>query len=124
MTHYTRNIMVTKYIIGYVTSFVLTTFSFGIVWLATNQEIGLQTTHIVGIVLLCALLQLLIQLFLFLHLGDEKGPRWNVYSFLFMTLVVVIVIAGSLWIMAHLNYRMMSPDMLQKQIDKAGTSGF
>lgn len=116
--------MVTKYIIGYVASFVLTTFSFGIVWLATNQEIGLKTVHIVGIVLLCALLQLLIQLFLFLHLGDEKGPRWNVYSFLFMTLVVIIVVAGSLWIMAHLNYRMMSPDMLQKQIDKAGTSGF
>lgn len=124
MSHYTRTSIITKYVIGYIASLLLTTFSFGLIWFATTQEIGLQTIHIAGIVFISAILQLLIQLFLFLHLGEEKRPRWNLYTFLFMSLVVIIVVVGSLWIMANLNYRMMSPETLQHHINKTRSSGF
>jgi cytochrome o ubiquinol oxidase subunit IV len=124
MTHYTHATIVTKYIIGYTTSFLLTSVSFGTVWLTITQDVPLQTWQIIAIVFTFAVIQLFIQLILFLHLGEEKKPRWNLFSFLFMSLVVIIVVVGSLWIMANLNYRMMSPDTLEKQIDKASTSGF
>jgi cytochrome o ubiquinol oxidase operon protein cyoD len=59
-----------------------------------------------------AVIQLVVQLVFFLHLGrGGSRSRWNLLVFLFMLIVVIIVVAGSLWIMANLNYRMqfMSP---------------
>jgi cytochrome o ubiquinol oxidase operon protein cyoD len=56
-----------------------------------------------------AFLQLIAQLFFFLHLGHERKPRWYGFVFIFSTAVVAIVIGGSLWIMNNLNYNMMSP---------------
>jgi cytochrome o ubiquinol oxidase operon protein cyoD len=52
-------------------------------------------------------LQTFVQLVCFLHLGVEEKPRWNLAMFLFMLLVVVVVIGGSLWIITNLDYRMM-----------------
>lgn len=49
----------------------------------------------------------LVQLVFFLHLGVESKPRWNMITFLFMVLVIVVVIGGSLWIMQNLNYNVM-----------------
>lgn len=54
-----------------------------------------------------ALLQAIVQLLLFLHVGDEPKPYWNLMVFLFMLLVVVILVFGSLWIMYNLDYRTM-----------------
>jgi cytochrome o ubiquinol oxidase operon protein cyoD len=51
-----------------------------------------------------AISQLLVQLLFFLHLGHEAKPRWNLTAFLFATMVVVIVVFGSLWIMKNLSY--------------------
>ncbi len=51
-----------------------------------------------------ALVQLVVQLVFFLHLGQESKPRWNLMAFLFMSMVVVIVVSGSLWIISNLNY--------------------
>lgn len=53
-----------------------------------------------------------VQLRLFLHLGEEANPKWNLLSFLFMALVVLIIVGGSMWIMAHLEERVMTmPEM-------------
>ncbi len=46
-------------------------------------------------------------LFLFLGLGQETKPHWNLWIFLFMSLVCAIVVVGSIWIMNHLNYNLM-----------------
>ena len=54
-----------------------------------------------------ALLQAVVQLLFFLHLGLESKPHWNTISFFFMVLVAVILIGGSLWIVQNLNYNMM-----------------
>ena len=54
-----------------------------------------------------ALIQAVIQLIFFLHLGLESKPRWNLITFLFMVLVIVVIIGGSLWIMANLDYNLM-----------------
>lgn len=54
-------------------------------------------------------LQALIQFVLFLHVGIESKPRWNLLMFFFMVLVVFLIIGGSLWIMETLNYNLMPP---------------
>ena len=54
-----------------------------------------------------ALLQLTVQLKFFIHLGHEQKPRWSWIVFVFMLLVLLIVVIGSLWIMQSLDYNMM-----------------
>jgi cytochrome o ubiquinol oxidase operon protein cyoD len=50
--------------------------------------------------------QALVQLVFFLHLGMESKPHWNTIGFVFMAIVMVVVIGGSLWIMNSINYTM------------------
>lgn len=49
------------------------------------------------------LFQMGIQLVLFLHVGIERKPRWNILMFFLMVFVVVVIIGGSLWIMNQLD---------------------
>ena len=51
--------------------------------------------------------QAIIQLVFFLHIGLESKPHWYLTTFLFMVLVTILVIGGSLWIMSNLNYNVM-----------------
>lgn len=80
----------------------------------------------VGVLVVLAATQLVIQLVFFLHFGEEKRPRWNMWSFVFMALVLFIVVAGSMWIMYHLNYNMMtmSPDQKESYMQSQGNKGF
>lgn len=54
-----------------------------------------------------AIVQMIVQLIFFLHLGKEMRPRLRLLSFSFMTLILLIIVAGSVWIMHHLNENMM-----------------
>ena len=51
-----------------------------------------------------AAIQLFVQAIFFLHLGKESKPRWNQQLFAFMLATVIIIVGGSLWIMANLDY--------------------
>lgn len=68
----------------------------------------LFSTAIVPILIGLALVQLWVQLLFFLHLDRENKPRWNLVMFLLSFSVVAILVIGSLWIMYHLNYNMLS----------------
>lgn len=93
------------YVIGFVLSIILTLVAYILVVNHVMSGAGLVAV-IVGL----AIIQLFVQLFFFLHLGEESKPRWNLMSLLFAAMVVIIVVFGSLWIMNNLNYNMM-PDM-------------
>lgn len=56
-----------------------------------------------------ALVQLMVQLIFFLHLGQESKPRWKQAIFLSTVSIILVIIIGSLWIMSNLNYHNMSP---------------
>lgn len=60
-----------------------------------------------SVLIVLAVLQLIVQLYFFLHLGQGKKSRLNILILLFAGLVVSIVVIGSLWIMNNLNYNMM-----------------
>lgn len=96
----------TKYIIGFLLSLGLTLLAYAIVTLK------LLDSWAVGVLLVLAVAQMVVQLVYFLHLGEEVGPRLKLLSFVFMGVILLIIVVGSLWIMNHLNYNMMemSPD--------------
>lgn len=61
---------------------------------------------LLGTILGLAVLQFLVQIYFFLHLGRETRPHWKLFVLLFMVMVVAILVLGSVWIMHNLNYRM------------------
>jgi len=95
-----------RYVIGFVSSIILTMIAFGAVM---YHWFSMQVVIIVIAAL--AVVQLFVQLFFFLHLAEEYKPRWRLMFFGFAALVIFIIVAGSLWIMANLNYNMMSGHM-------------
>ena len=58
-----------------------------------------------------ALVQFVVQLVFFLHIGAETKPRWRRLVLVLMIFFVMVVILGSIWIMYNLNYRM-SPEQM------------
>ena len=104
-----------SYIFGFIVSIVLTLASYIIV---VDQII--TSWILISAIISLGIVQALVQLLYFLHLGQESRPRWNLLVFLFMALVLVVIVFGSLWIMSNLNYRVMpsmepSPQMLQHE---------
>lgn len=91
------------YAIGFIACLILTSASF----LLTIYKPFEGFTLPIGLVAL-ALLQAVVQLLLFLHVGQEAKPRWETMVFLFMLLVLCIIAGGTLWIMYNLNWRVMS----------------
>ena len=90
------------YVLGLIFSIILTLIPFGMIMLG---DFGLVPTVIV--LAISAVLQVMVQLIMFLHMNTKSGEGWNMISFAFAVMVVGIVIVGSLWIMFHLNHFMM-----------------
>jgi cytochrome o ubiquinol oxidase operon protein cyoD len=90
------------YVLGFILSFLLTLSSYFLVvkqWLT----LGTLMTAIVGL----GIVQTFVQLLFFLHIGSEGKPRWNLFAFLFMILVILLLVGGSMWIMFNLDDRVM-----------------
>ncbi len=94
---------ITSYIIGFVLSVVFTLLSYCVVINKTKSGNALVVT-----LLSFAVLQLLVQIFFFLHIGRGPKPLYNVAFFFATVGVIVIAIGGSLFIMSNL-YKNMSP---------------
>lgn len=99
-----------KYITGFVMSVVLTLMAY---LLVTHSSASKDL--IIGLVSALAAVQFLVQLVFFLHIGEERQPRWKLLVLVFMLGVVFIVVVGSIWIMHNLNYRM-TPEQMQQYL--------
>lgn len=95
-----------SYAIGFTASLLLTGLSFLLVAakLVPVPYLGYTVAAL-------ALVQAVIQLKYFLHLGQEGKPYWETFIFMFMVLILLIVVLGSLWIMYDLNQRTMNMTM-------------
>lgn len=87
------------YIFGFILSVGLTLLAYEA---AASQVIA--SWQIYTIIITLAIIQLVVQLVFFLHLGKESKPRWNLLIFFFMIIVIFILVGGSLWIMYNLDY--------------------
>lgn len=90
------------YLIGLVLSLILTSTSFLLVWLRPFSNGAIFYT-----IVALAVVQAIVQLLFFLHLGQEAKPRWETVVFTFVSTILLAVVVGSLWIMYDLDMRMM-----------------
>lgn len=110
--------IIVKYVTGYLLSLILTLTAYSLV------VYGSTSPWIVTALVVLAIVQMIIQLIFFLHLGDEVKPRYKLISFSFMAVILVIIVVGSLWIMQHMDYNMMrmtpneKTDYMKTQHDK------
>ncbi len=97
-----------SYIAGFIVSALCTLLAYQLVMahVSSGHEQWSHPVILAGLVAL-GLVQLVVQLVLFLHLGQEARPRWQLWAFGFMGLVLAILVGGSLWIMNNLDYHMM-----------------
>lgn len=93
-------------IVGFVSSLFLTLFSF---YLVASSALPPKIMYIVVGVL--AIVQLFVQAKFFLHLNTHSKKTWNLLSFLFTLIVVLILVMGTLWIMYNL-YTQMNMNMM------------
>ena len=94
-----------SYALGFVFSLILTMAAFFLV----KQKILAGYPLGVSLFVLAAL-QLWVQLVFYFNFGKESKPKWNYWAFYFMLILLLIVVIGSLIIMANLDYRMMPHD--------------
>lgn len=95
-----------SYISGFVLSVGLTLTAY----LAVSRHAYIGW-HLFYAVLLLAIIQLVVQMVFFLHIGKGPNKRWNIVSLALMVIIVLIVVVGSVWIMHNLNYRMTPQEM-------------
>ncbi len=99
------------YVIGLALAAFLTAASF---WAAGTHLIYAPGVWIALSVL--AVAQMGVHLVFFLHITSGPDNTNNVLALAFGILIVLLVVAGSLWIMYHLNQNMMPMDqMMQMQ---------
>ncbi|HSW72138.1 MAG TPA: cytochrome C oxidase subunit IV family protein [Chlamydiales bacterium] len=92
-------------IVGYISSLILTLIAFLIIVYPDFFHVGTDTNILFLIAL--AMLQFIFQSICFLHVMGEKGPRWNLVVYVSTLSIVLIIVVFSIWVMNHLNYRMM-----------------
>ena len=91
------------YLIGFLLSVVLTAIPFWLVMTGVLQDAQLTAILIIGF----AVVQILVHTVAFLHVNTRAEGGWTLMAYAFTAVIVLIVIAGSLWIMYHLNTNMM-----------------
>jgi len=90
------------YVIGFLLSVVLTAIPF---WLVMSGTLPTQTTA--AIVIASAVAQILVHTVCFLHVNTSSEGGWTLLAYIFTAVLVLIVIAGSVWIMYHVHANML-----------------
>jgi cytochrome o ubiquinol oxidase operon protein cyoD len=91
------------YAIGFILSVILTAIPFYLVM--TKAFDKSSTTAIV--VLAFAAIQVVVHMVYFLHMSGKAEGGWSMLATIFTLVLLVIVLAGSIWVMYHMNINMM-----------------
>ena len=98
VTHYS----IKDYAIGFVLSLILTAIPF---WLVMGHVLPPETTKYV--IMGFAAVQFVVQMIYFLHMNSKSEGGWNMMALILTAVLLVIVLAGSIWVMTHMNANMM-----------------
>ena len=91
------------YLTGFVLAVILTVIPF---WLVMGEVLEDRTLTAL-VIFACAILQIFVHVYYFLHLDTRAEGGWSLISFVFTIVIVGIMISGSVWIMYHLNVNLM-----------------
>ena len=101
------------YRIGSVLSILLTAIPFWLVMSGPQPAPGWTA----GLIFAFAIIQIVVHVLCFLHLDTRSEGGWTLLAFLFTTVIVVLTIGGSVWVMYHLNTNMMPmPDGMTQPV--------
>ncbi|WP_297476359.1 cytochrome o ubiquinol oxidase subunit IV [Ferrovum sp.] len=93
-----------SYLGGFSASLLLTLASFGLVLYGPPLEPSL----LFGTLAFLAILQIIVQIYFFLHVDTSSEQLWHLLPLLYTLLIVILLVGGTLWIMHNANLHMMS----------------
>ncbi|WP_059103472.1 cytochrome aa3 quinol oxidase subunit IV [Shouchella shacheensis] len=82
-----------QHVIGFLLSIVLTLAA---VWIAFLDTMDLWMK--VTIIFVFAFIQMGVQLFMFMHIGEGKEGKWQIGHTLFAIVIAIIIVVGSYWV--------------------------
>jgi cytochrome o ubiquinol oxidase operon protein cyoD len=91
------------YVKGFILAVILTAIPF---WLVMGNVIQDRVTS-VAVLGLFAVVQIVVHMIYFLHMNGKLQGGWTMLSTIFTVVFVAIGIAGTLWVMFHMNSNMM-----------------
>lgn len=91
------------YLTGFVLSVILTAIPFWLVMGNVLDDKVLTSIVIMGF----AAVQIMVHMVYFLHMNTKSEGGWTVISMVFALILVVVTLAGSIWVMYHLDQNMM-----------------
>ncbi len=106
-----------SYVIGLILSLVVTLIPY---YLVVNQSIS--GTALLATILGFAVIQMVIQITFFLHIGRGPKPNWNLFFYVATVGVILIIVGGSILIINNLHYNMSSTDITKKLVNDEGIS--
>lgn len=104
-----------SYVVGFILSLLFTIIPYLMV---VNKL--LTGKALLATIVAIAVVQMVIQVVFFLHLGRERKPRWQLYFFAGTIVGIVTVVGGSIFIMAHLHANMNPSQLTQKLAQDEG----
>ncbi len=98
-----------SYVTGFVLSLIFTAIPY---YFVVNNSF--PSTTLIPVILGFGVIQMLIQIFFFLHLGRGPKPFYNIVFFISTVSLILVVVFGSIFIMDHLHYNMAPSDVTKK----------
>ena len=98
---------------GYLIGFVLAALLTGVSFYIAKSTLVWQPSIPIALTVL-AIAQMGVHLVFFLHMTSGADNINNALALAFGLLVVMLLVFGSLWIMTHLNHRMMPMEQLMQ----------
>ncbi|WP_198084316.1 cytochrome o ubiquinol oxidase subunit IV [Variovorax sp. E3] len=92
---------------GYMTGFVLAVILTAIPFWVVMAKVFDKPNTTALVILAFAVVQIVVHMIYFLHMDAKSEGGWNMLALIFTLVVVVITLAGSLWVMYHMNTNMM-----------------
>ena len=91
------------YLTGFGLSVALTAIPFWLVMAGVIDSKQVTAAVVMGF----AVVQIVVHMVYFLHMDAKSEGGWNLLALIFTLVLVVITLAGSIWVMYHLNVNMM-----------------
>ena len=91
------------YVVGFLLSVLLTAIPF---WLVMGKVLP-SPRMTAFLILAFAAVQMVVHMVYFLHMNAKAEGGWSLLALVFTVGLVVIMLAGSIWVMYHLNTNMM-----------------
>ena len=102
-----------SYMTGFVLSVILTAIPF---WLVMGDILN-DTVKTSIVIMAFAAVQIVVHMIYFLHMNTKSEGGWTFLALVFTLILIVVTLAGSIWVMYHMDQNMMpmSPhEALQK----------